>query len=152
MRIRRAVRGEGAEMAALWLRSRAASLPHIPPTVHTEEDVHAWFEQVVLPGREVWVADDGNAIVGLLVVHHHWIDQLYVEPSRTNQGIGSKLMAVAKRQRPTALRLWTFEANTGARRFYEHHGFVPTGSTSDNEEGAPAVRYQWPPPNPAATP
>lgn len=53
-------------------------------------------------------------------------------------------MAVAKRQRPSALRLWTFEANVRARRFYERHGFVATGSTAgDNEEGAPDVLYEW---------
>jgi hypothetical protein len=55
--------------------------------------------------------------------------------------------------RPGGLKLWTFEANLRARRFYERHGFVPTGATSgDNEEGAPDLRYEWPSPAIGADP
>ncbi len=147
MRVRRARAEEGGEIAEVWLRSRMASVPEIPPPVHTGDEVRAWFEEVVLPEREVWVADEDGAVVAVLVLEDEWVDQLYVEPAHTGRGIGSGLMAVAKRQRPTALRLWTFEANVRARRFYERHGFVATGSTDgDNEEGAPDVRYEWSPP------
>jgi hypothetical protein len=55
-------------------------------------------------------------------------------------------MAVAKRRRPSGLKLWTFAANVRARRFYECHDFVAAGSTAgDNEGGAPDVRYVWTP-------
>lgn len=146
MRVRRARAEEAGEIAGVWLRSRAASVPGIPPPVHTEDEVRAWFEEVVLPKREVWVADDDGAAVALLVLENEWIDQLYVEPGHTGRGIGGRLMAVAKRQRPSALRLWTFEANVRARHFYERHGFVASGSTAgDNEERAPDVRYEWSP-------
>ncbi len=88
--------------------------------------------------------------MGILVLEDDWIDRLYVDPDRTGSGIGSRLMTVAKAQRATGLRLWTFEANVRARRFYERHGFVPTASTTgDNEEGAPDVRYEWSPPGDA---
>ena len=51
------------------------------------------------------------------------------------------------------LKLWTFEANVGARRFYESHGFVATRRTAgDNEEGAPDVCYEWRPPGVGLTP
>ena len=134
------------EIVGVWLRSRAASVPEIPPPVHTDQEILAYFEAVVLPEREVWVADDGGAIVALLVLEDEWIDQLYVEPGRTGRGIGGRLIAVAKEERPYALKLWTFQANARARRFYERHGFVETGSTvGDNEENAPDVRYEWSP-------
>lgn len=98
------------------------------------------------------MAEDGG-VVGLLVLEGEWIDQLYVDAGRTGEGIGSRLVALAKEQRPTALRLWTFEANVRARRFYERHGFVATGATAgDNEEGAPDVRYEWSPRGRAVTP
>jgi GNAT superfamily N-acetyltransferase len=146
MQVRRGAPDEGVEIAGVWLRSRAASVPYIPPPVHTEDDVRVWFEQVVLPTRQVWVADDGDTILGILVLDSEWIDQLYVEPGHTGQGIGAELVAVAKRERPALLRLWTFEANVRARHFYECHGFVATGFTAgDNEEGAPDVRYEWSP-------
>lgn len=62
----------------------------------------------------------------------------------TGAGIGEVLLAQAKRLRPRGLQLWTFQSNTGARRFYERHGFVAVEQTDgDNEEGAPDVRYEW---------
>ncbi len=115
--------------------------------MHSDGEVRAWFSEVVLPNREVWVADDSGAIVGILVLEHEWIDQLYVDPDRTGGGIGGQLLDVAKQQRAVGLRLWTFETNARARRFYEGHGFIATGSTTDeNEEGAPDVLYEWSPP------
>lgn len=147
MQIRRARHGEADAVATVWWRSRAASVPQIPAPVHSEEEVRAWFANVVLPEREVWVADDGLVVAGILVLEDDWIDQLYVDPDHIGRGVGGRLMAVAKAQRPGGLRLWTFDANVRARRFYEHHGFVPTASTTgDNEEGAADVLYEWPPP------
>ena len=52
---------------------------------------------------------------------------------------------MAKRERPQGLQLWAFQSNTGARRFYERHGFVEVRRTDgrDNEEGAPDVLYRY---------
>jgi GNAT superfamily N-acetyltransferase len=146
MDIRRALPAEAGPLAALWLRSRAASVPSIPPTVHTDRDVHRWFEDVVLPSCEVWVADRRGDVVALMVLDHEWIDQLYVDPAWTRRGIGGTLLGRAMTLRPTGLRLWTFASNRGARRFYEAHGFVATvSSAGDNEEHAPDVCYEWGP-------
>jgi GNAT superfamily N-acetyltransferase len=142
---RRARRVEASEVAALWLRSRQASIPAIPAPVHSDEDVHAFFATVVLPERETWVIDgDDREIVALLVLQPGWINQLYVDPRHTGRGLGSRLVEVAKSVYPEGLDLWTFAANTGARRFYERHGFVAIASTDgDNEERAPDIRYHW---------
>ncbi len=143
--VRLARRDEGARIAQVWLRSRAASVPAIPPPVHSDQEVRAWFEEVVLPSREVWVAETGGTIIALLVLDGDLVDQLYVDPIWTGRGVGSRLLGVAKERRPAGLNLWTFQANVGARRFYERHGFVATETTDgDNEEGAPDVRYEWP--------
>jgi GNAT superfamily N-acetyltransferase len=144
MELRRARRDEAADIANVWIRSRKASVPAIPPPVHTDEEVLVWIRDVVLPDREVWVAENDDAIVALLVLEHDWLDQLYVDPSWTGRSVGSRLLAVAKQQRPEHLQLWTFQSNAGARRFYERHGFLAAEMTDgDNEEGAPDVRYEW---------
>jgi len=97
-----------------------------------------------VPTKEVWVADDNGAVVALLVLEDDWVDQLYVDPSHTGRGLGAQLLEVAKLRRPRGLQLWTFQANDGARRFYECHGFIATHTTDgDNEEGAPDVQFQW---------
>ena len=95
--------------------------------------------------REVWVADVDDEIVAMLVLEDDWVDQLYVDPDWTGRGLGTRLLDVAKAQRPAGLDLWAFQSNTGARRFYERHGFTAVAMTDgDNEEGAPDVRYRWP--------
>jgi uncharacterized glyoxalase superfamily protein PhnB/GNAT superfamily N-acetyltransferase len=143
-RIRRAAREEAREIADVWLRSRHASIPAIPPPVHSDDEVRQYFATVVLPTRETWVVEAEGRIVALMVLHDDSVDQLYVGPDWTGRGLGSQLLALAKTLRPSGLHLWAFESNTGARRFYERHGFVAVERTDgDNEEGAPDVRYHW---------
>ena len=127
MLVRRARREEADAIAGVWLRSRASSVPAIPPPVHSDDEVRAWFGCVVIPEREVWVADGGDGVIAVLVLENEWIDQLYVEPAFTSRGIGARLIAVAKRRRPTLLKLWTFTSNSRARHFYESHGFIAVG-------------------------
>ena len=57
---------------------------------------------------------------------------------------------LAKALRPGGLELYTFQVNTGARRFYERHGFrvVDLDDGARNEEGQPDVRYRWLPVGP----
>jgi GNAT superfamily N-acetyltransferase len=137
---------EAAAIGDLYWRAREAAVPAIPPSVHDRDDVLDHFATVVLPQRDTWVAVDGERIVGLLVLAPGWIDHLYVEPSRTGEGIGGTLLDLAKQDQPDGLDLWAFQSNTGARRFYERHGFEAVAFTDgDNEERAPDVRYRWHP-------
>ena len=142
----RAARPEDASaIADLYWRTRQAAVPSIPPPVHPRESVTRWIREVVLPQRHVWVATEGTtgAIVGMLVIEDpDWIHQLYVDPTAQDRGIGTLLLQRALEHTHGPARLWCFQANTAARRFYERHGFVPTVTTKgDNEEGAPDVLY-----------
>jgi len=133
-------------VADLYWRARLAAVPAIPPSVHPEADVHEHFAKTVLPHRNTWLAVEGDEVIGFLVLEPGWVDHLYVEPARTGHGIGTQLLDHAKREQPEGLDLWAFRSNTGARRFYERHGFVAVAFTEgDNEEGEPDVRYRWTP-------
>jgi GNAT superfamily N-acetyltransferase len=102
----------------------------------------------VIPRLDCWLAQaEGSEPVGILVLEDEWVDQLYVDPSRTGRGTGSRLLELAKQERPEGLRLWTFVTNEGAQRFYERHGFTEVERTdgSANEEGAPDIQYRWTP-------
>ncbi len=135
---------EAPYLADLWIRSCQASIPAIPPLAHSVADVRAWFAEVVVPTKEVWLVEEADIPVALLVLDGHWIDQLYVEPDHAGRGFGSRLLVLAKELRPAGLDLWTFQSNYGARRFYERHGFEAVGTTvADNEEDAPDVHYRW---------
>jgi ribosomal protein S18 acetylase RimI-like enzyme len=151
--VRRAVDADADAVADVWLRSRLASMPAIPAPVHHDDEVRRWFADVVVPHREVWIAERPNdEVVGLLVLHEDWVDQLYVDPRWFGNRVGMRLLDLAKQRRPDGLQLWVFETNTAARRFYERHGFIAVEATDgDNEEGAPDVRYVWRPPQAAST-
>jgi ribosomal protein S18 acetylase RimI-like enzyme len=55
------------------------------------------------------------------------------------------LLEQAKALLGSPIRLYTFQANQGARRFYERHGFraVAFGDGSNSEERCPDVLYEW---------
>jgi GNAT superfamily N-acetyltransferase len=144
--IRRATAADAPEAAELYIEARHAAVPAIPPLAHTDDDVRRYWEEVLVPDRETWLADDAGVVTGVLVLDDDWVDQLYVRRGRTGQGTGTRLLDHAKTRRPDGLRLWTFQSNTGAQRFYERHGFVATDRTDgDNEEHEPDVLYAWRP-------
>jgi GNAT superfamily N-acetyltransferase len=70
-----------------------------------------------------------------------------VHPDYHGEGVGSALLERVKLQRPGGFDLWTFQANKGARRFYERHGLEAVERTDGkrNEEQLPDVRYAWSP-------
>ena len=151
--IRRAQVGEGAALADLYARARAGAYPAVPAPVHTEPEIREWMVgqlagTIGSADLEIWVAQIDTDLVGLLILDRGWLEQLYVAPERTGQGIGAALVDHAKQRRPGGLRLWTFQSNPGAQSFYERHGFVEVDRTdgATNEERAPDICYAWRPP------
>jgi GNAT superfamily N-acetyltransferase len=114
---------------------------------HADDDVRRYWADVLLPTNDVWVAldDESGDIVAVMAMEDDWLDQLYVLPGWTNRGIGSDLLNIAKRECSDGLRLWAFQSNVNAHRFYERHGFVEVERTDglDNEERSPDVKYAW---------
>ena len=145
--IRRGAADDARAAADLYLRARDAALQtgSMPAGVHDDDDVRGYFASDIVEACELWVAEQDGALAGILALDGDVLDQLYVEPGLTGRGIGSALLAVAKRERPHGLQLWAFQTNTGAQRFYERHGFVEVRRTDgrDNEERAPDVLYAY---------
>jgi len=73
-----------------------------------------------------------------------WINQLYVEAENVGKGYGSQLLERALSELKKPIRLYTFQENRGARRFYERNGFraVQFSGGSENEEKCPDVLYE----------
>ncbi|MFJ7272830.1 GNAT family N-acetyltransferase [Streptomyces sp. NPDC099050] len=131
-------------MAETWLRSFKAALPTVR-LAHGDDEVRDWFAAVVVPHHETWIAVAEGAVAGLLVLDGEELEQLYLEPSWRGKGLGDRLIALAKQQRPDGLGLWTFQVNAPAQRFYERHGFTAVERTDGlrNEEHEPDIRYVW---------
>lgn len=143
MIVRRATTAD-AEAAARVFTASFASMTFVPK-IHTSEEDRA-FVRDLIADKEVWVAEHDNRILGLACWHDGWLEQLYVDPAHHNGGTGTALLTRVMKEHAEGFQLWTFQANAGARRFYERHGFVAVGFTDGrgNEENTPDVRYTWP--------
>ena len=149
--IRPATHMDAEQVASVLLASRKAFVA-FAPLAHADDDVRRWIANVLIPagGVTVAVTDDSHAgVVGMMAVSQHdgvgWIDQLYLHPSSVGRGIGSRFIRSAKESLGSPIRLYTFQENAGARRFYERHGFRATAFSdgADNEEHSPDVLYEW---------
>jgi GNAT superfamily N-acetyltransferase len=135
-------------ISEVYLASRKRFLPYAP-LAHTDEQVRAWIANQLIPHSDVSVALVNGEIVGMMAVSQNdvanWINQLYILPRAVGQGIGTRFIEQAKTKSGSPIRLYTFKANEGARRFYERHGFkaIAFGDGSGNEEKCPDVLYEW---------
>jgi GNAT superfamily N-acetyltransferase len=138
--LRRAI-GSDAAAVAQMMRASLNALEWMP-VLHTPEEDLFFIRDILLPDRQVTVAVDGERIVGFIAVSGDWLEQLYLDPAWTGQGIGSRLLTQATAGM-SLVKLHCFQANAGARRFYERHGFraAAFGDGSTNEEGLPDVLY-----------
>ena len=142
---------DAEQVASVLLASRKAFLA-FAPLAHADDDVRAWVANFLIPGGGVSVAvarGSSEEVVGMMAVSQQngiaWIDQLYLHPSVVGHGIGTRFIDLAKESLGSPIRLYTFQENGGARRFYERHGFraIAFSDGSDNEEHCPDVLYEW---------
>jgi GNAT superfamily N-acetyltransferase len=143
--LRRAAVGDAQAVAIVHRTTMRVSLSFLPE-LHTPEEDLAFFAERFLPTSEVWVADRDGEILGYVGFDADWINHLYVMPDAQGQGVGPQLLAKALADRRPR-RLWTFQQNARARRFYENRGFVAVefSDGAGNEEKTPDVCYEWRP-------
>nr|WP_274705711.1 GNAT family N-acetyltransferase [Salipiger pentaromativorans] len=113
--------------------------------------LHSGAEDIAHAGAMIengWVtvaeASRTGALLGFLAREGAYIHALFITPQAQRNGVGRRLIAAAQAA-CDRLDLWTFEANTGARRFYERAGFavIARGDGEANDEGLPDIHYRW---------
>lgn len=112
--------------------------------------LHSAAEDIAHAGQMIdrdWVTvaeTDHNDILGFIAREGDYVHALFVTPPAQGKGIGAALLDRAKAN-TGRLDLWTFQANTGAQRFYKRHGFTVDKTTdgAGNEEGLPDVHLLW---------
>lgn len=133
----------------IYLTSRKRYISYAP-LAHTDEAVRLWIKQQLVPTGNVTVALFEGSVVGFVAISrqepHGWIDHLYLDPKAVGVGVGSLLLSRAMRLLGSPIRLYTFQQNDGARRFYRRHGFreIEFSDGALNEEKTPDVLLEWP--------
>jgi 8-oxo-dGTP pyrophosphatase MutT (NUDIX family)/GNAT superfamily N-acetyltransferase len=146
-KIRPARHSDATDCAEVYCRSRrfvtGVSLDD------DQADVRRWMSDDVIGRTDAWVADLDGTIVGVMVLDRAavggWIEHLYLDPAWIGRGLGQRFVGLARERFPDGLQLWTFAANSGARRFVERLGFVAVeyGDGSGNAVRQADVRYEW---------
>ncbi|GHD56280.1 GNAT family N-acetyltransferase [Jeongeupia chitinilytica] len=137
---------DASAVARILIDTRAAFMPYAP-AAHSDDEIREWVAHGLVPGGGLIVAERDGRIVGAMAtgIGHDgaWITQMAVNPAQVGHGVGSELLAHALRTLPRPIRLHTFQANLGARRFYERFGFVATvfSDGRNNEERCPDILY-----------
>jgi GNAT superfamily N-acetyltransferase len=151
--LRPALPADATAVAVVLIEARRSFMPYAP-SAHPEDDVRRWVREELLPTGGVTVAVESGQVVGVMALRQgrsgSWIDQMMLAPGHVGQGLGSRLLVQALTALPPPVQLYTFQANAGARRFYERHGFVAMAFTdgADNDEHCPDVLYRWTPARP----
>jgi GNAT superfamily N-acetyltransferase len=116
-----------------WLFASPGSTP---PQWEEERALRALTEAIVSPQSAVFVADDGERLLGVCTAylelnsirfgHRCWVEDLAVDPERRSQGIGAGLLDAAKEWArgagATHLELDSALSRTDAHRFYDREG------------------------------
>ncbi|MCX4679495.1 GNAT family N-acetyltransferase [Streptomyces sp. NBC_01433] len=130
--IRRYKSSDEAEVMALW--SSASKLAHPFVEGEGEGERARKVREVYLREAVNWVADEDGVAVGLLGLIGSEIGGLFVAPRAQGRGVGRALVEHAATLRGDLL-LEVFEANPGARGFYELMGFEERERRVDEETG-----------------
>lgn len=111
------------------------------PKLHSHAEAIAFCSRMIDQGLVRVGLRDGR-IEGFLARRGTDVIALYCAVQ--GQGLGRQLLHEAQATAP-ALELWTFQANTGAQRFYLRHGFAELRRTNgaENDEGLPDILYRW---------
>ena len=131
------------KLTEVWHNTNRSAYPYVVAHQrYTLDETRAFFRSSVLPSNQLWVASLGTSIVGFIAVDATHINQLTVNVNYQRRGIGSALLQYLLATKEGPWRLFTFQRNVSARRFYEKHGFcVARFGVSPPPENEPDVEY-----------
>ena len=95
--------------------------------IHTPQRQRDYLEGEMEKGAQLFLLVQEKP-VGIVTLRGNLIENLYVLPGEQNKGYGTQLLIFAMEKCVGSPTLWVLNTNAGARRFYERHGFRPTGN------------------------
>jgi GNAT superfamily N-acetyltransferase len=98
--------------------------------LHSELDVRAIIASRIAAEdwSKAWIAFDGTSLVGTVLTHEDWIEDLWVLHSFRGRGIGKRLLLCGEEEiverGHDVLHLRMVEANARALAFYKREGWT----------------------------
>ena len=137
----KAIDKDAAEISQI-LEDWAASNCEIP-LVHNVEE-RADYGRWLLERTSVTMIHNSSGVVGFLALEKHIIQALYIKKDFQGFGFGQAAIKFAQKQFKE-LRLWVFQSNIGAQKFYQRLGFqiVEKSDGEDNDYRLPDIFYCW---------
>ena len=137
----KAIDEDAAEISQI-LEDWAAANREIP-LVHNVEE-RADYGRWLLEHTRVTMIHNSSGVVGFLALEKHIIQALYIKKDFQGFGFGQAAIKFAQKQFKE-LRLWVFQSNIGAQKFYQRLGFqiVEKSDGEDNDYRLPDVFYCW---------
>ena len=137
----KAIDEDAAEISQI-LEDWAASNREIP-LVHNVEE-RADYGRWLLKRTSVTMIHNSSGVVGFLALEKHIIQALYIKKDFQGFGFGQAAIKFAQKQFEE-LRLWVFQSNIGAQKFYQRLGFqiVEKSDGEDNDYRLPDIFYCW---------
>ena len=102
------------------------------------------FAELAQAGARSFIAEADGEIAGFVMINPAtgYLDQIAVATTMQGEGVADSLLAQARALCPT-IELHTNKDNARAIRFYEKHGFVVTGESTNPRSGAPIYLMRW---------
>lgn len=129
------------DLVRLWRKSFEYGVGVVDP--HPIEEQRRYFIDRVLPSFTVRVALLDGELAGFVAADAESVNQLYVRVGCLRQGIGTRLLNVAKQASDDSLWLFTFACNHGAQAFYEREGFRVLARGHEPTWGLDDIKYGW---------
>lgn len=130
------------DIVSLWRSSKRHALGDYK-VVHSFADMLNYLTKIMSVKETLYLAINDDKLLGFMALKDDWINQLYVDVTVLNQGIGSQFIELAKSKSNGFLQLYCFERNKAGCQFYQKHGFNIATFGADNEEGLPDILYKW---------
>ena len=128
----------------LWRRSWQHSYPDIDFSARLSWWRERWRRELV-PSAKITLAERAGALVGFVTIDPAtgYLDQIVVAPEAWGVDVAEALLAEAKRICPEKIELHVNKDNARAIGFYDKHGFVVTGESSNPLSGRPVFAMRW---------
>lgn len=122
------------------LRAWIAETPWIsdPRTPHEQaRDWRGFFKYDL-----AWVAQSKSRIIGFCSRGNDNINGLYVAADWRSQGVGRRLLDMAKADRDW-ITVWAYQENTQALKFYKREGLVEIGREIEDGSNLVDIEHRW---------